>query len=250
MTPPQMCITGRPMAVLPRLARQMRSAARSTGFGKLCSSIPSDLAIGARGDSAGGVHAADDDHRTGEFRLGHRLQHLDAVAVLEHQVEGHAVEAGRADLFDRLRAGLRQGDDMTGLPGGRGNQLALRAVVIDDQELQGASLAAVRQAWLSWRRLDTDWHCGTLSGLFDCQSIHGRSFSGVKRRAEIQPVSLVIVQELPGLLRFAPPDPARSAHALMESCFEAAPDRFFLFLPFRNWTSISVPLTRTSSQRR
>jgi hypothetical protein len=28
------------------------------------------------------------------------------------------------------------------------------------------------------------------------------------------------------------------------------PRGFFLFLPFRNWMSISVPLTRTSSQRR
>jgi len=60
--------------------------------------------IGAGSDAAGGVHAADDDHRTGELRLGHRLQHLHAVAVLEHQVEGHAVEPGRLDLFDRLRA--------------------------------------------------------------------------------------------------------------------------------------------------
>ena len=38
---------------------------------------------------------------------------------------------------------------MTGVPGGRGNQLALHAVVIDDQELQGASFAALRRAWLS-----------------------------------------------------------------------------------------------------
>jgi len=136
------------------------------------------------------------------------------------------------------------------VPGGRGNQLALRAVVIDDQELQGASFAALRHAWLSRLRLDTDWHRG--DPFLGClmQSIQGRSFSGVKRQAEIQPVSLVNVQDLSGLFRFAGFEQARWAHALMESCFEAAPGRFFLFLPFRNWTSISVPLTRTSSQRR
>lgn len=34
-TPPQVWIVGRPIAVLPRLARLMRSAARSSGFGRL-----------------------------------------------------------------------------------------------------------------------------------------------------------------------------------------------------------------------
>jgi len=34
------------------------------------------------------------------------------------------------------------------------------------------------------------------------------------------------------------------------SFFETLPGRFLPFLPFRNETSISVPLTRTSSQRR
>lgn len=52
---------------------------------------------------------------------------------------------------------------MTRVPGGRGNQLALRAVVIDDQELQWASFAALRRARLSRPRLDTDWHRGGFS---------------------------------------------------------------------------------------
>ena len=43
-TPPQICITGKSLAVLRRLARPMRSAARSTGFGRICNSMPSDLA--------------------------------------------------------------------------------------------------------------------------------------------------------------------------------------------------------------
>jgi hypothetical protein len=41
----------------------------------------------------------------------------------------------------------------------------------------------------------------------------------------------------------------RSQAPMRASCFDAEPF-FFLFLPFRNETSISVPLTRTSSQRR
>jgi hypothetical protein len=72
-------------------------------------------------------------------------------------------------------------------------------------------------------------------------------FIGVKRRAEIGPVSSAILQDLAGVFRIAA---ALRAHAIMVSLGEAAPGRFFLFFPFRNWTSISVPLTRTSSHRR
>ena len=83
------------------------------------------------------------------------------------------------------------------------------------------------------------------------QSVHGRSFGGVERQAEIQPVPLVNVQDLSGLFGYCRFEQARRAHALiMESLFEFAPGRFFLYLPLRNWTSISVPLTRISSQRR
>ena len=38
--------------------------------------------------------------------------------------------------------------------------------------------------------------------------------------------------------------------AIMVFSLEAPPERFLPFLPFRKETSISVPLTRTSSQRR
>ena len=45
-----------------------------------------------------------DDHRPGEPGPGDRLQYLDAIAILKHQIEGHAIEPGGPDFFDRLRA--------------------------------------------------------------------------------------------------------------------------------------------------
>ena len=53
-------------------------------------------------NATGGIHAADDDHRTGELRISHRLQHFEAVAVLEHEIQGRAVERRGLDLLDRL----------------------------------------------------------------------------------------------------------------------------------------------------
>lgn len=79
---------------------------------------------------------------------------------------GHTVETGGLDSFDRLRAGLRLGDDMAGVHRSRGNRRTLRAVVIDDQELQGASFAAARRGWLGrpgfgGPGLNTGWHRGS-----------------------------------------------------------------------------------------
>src|SRR5712691_11582086 len=143
-TPPHVWTTGKPIAVLPRLARQIRRAARSTGFGRLCRSIPSDLAYD---------RAADQDHGTGELRIGDRLQHLNAVA--EHQIQRHAVEPSVPELRESLRAGLRHRDDMAGLLGGDRNQPSLRGIVVDDQELQRAPFLVV---WHIGRNRRTDWH--------------------------------------------------------------------------------------------
>jgi hypothetical protein len=40
---------------------------------------------------------------------------------------------------------MRQRNGMTGMTGGERNQLALRRIVIDDQELERAALAAIRR---------------------------------------------------------------------------------------------------------
>ena len=44
--------------------------------------------------------------------------------------------------------------------------------------------------------------------------------------------------------------PARRSQAIRPPSFDAAPGSFFACLPFGNRTTISVPLTRTSSHRR
>jgi hypothetical protein len=54
-------------------------------------------------------------------------------------------------LLDRPDAGLHRRDGITGVPRGVGNQRALRSIVIDDQKLQRAPLAAVWRAWLDRR---------------------------------------------------------------------------------------------------
>lgn len=104
MTPPQTCITGRPIAVLPRLARKIRSAARSTGFGKLCSSIPSDLAYDRAAMRRSAFMPLTTITDPANLAPGDRLQYLDAVAVVKRQIEGHAIEPGGLDFFERLGA--------------------------------------------------------------------------------------------------------------------------------------------------
>jgi hypothetical protein len=151
LSAPHVWTAGKPIAVLPRLARQIRKAARSTGFGRFCRSIPSDRAY----DRAACIHAADHDHGTGELRIGDRLQYLNAVAVAEHQVQRHVIEPSISELRESLRAGLRHRDGMAGLVGCDRNQASLRGIVVDDQELQRAPCLVV---WRIGRNWQTDWH--------------------------------------------------------------------------------------------
>jgi hypothetical protein len=82
---------------------------------------------------------------TGELGLRHLAQHVDAVAILQHEIERHAVEARGAELLDRFRHGRRHGDFVAGLLGGDRDQAALRGVVIDHQELERTPLGDVGQ---------------------------------------------------------------------------------------------------------
>ncbi len=81
----------------------------------------------------------------GEFRRRHLAQHVDAVAILQHEIERHAVEARGAELLDRLGDGRRHRDFMAGLLGGDRDQAALRGVVVDHQELKRTPLGDVGQ---------------------------------------------------------------------------------------------------------
>ncbi len=123
----------------------MRRAARSSGFGRLWSLDPDGPGEAAGGAAALAVHAADDDHGAAELRRRHLAQHVDAVAVLQHEIERHAIEAGGAKLLDRVRHGRRHGDFVTGLLGSDRDQAALRGVVIDHEELKRAPLGTVGQ---------------------------------------------------------------------------------------------------------
>lgn len=53
---------------------------------------PQRPSIRAGGDAARGGGGADDNHRAGKLDVGHRLQHLDTVAVCKHQIHRNAVE--------------------------------------------------------------------------------------------------------------------------------------------------------------
>ena len=114
------------------------------GFGQALQVDPQRTRVGSRCNAARGIHSADHDHGASKFCVGKRLEDLRTLPVIEHQIDGHAVEATVLDFCKRLRAACRKSCDMTREFRGLRDQGPLGGIVFDDQKPKRATFARER----------------------------------------------------------------------------------------------------------